>query len=250
MQKTSVYIGLDFGTTFTKAAYEIAPSNVHIKYSIRFGQNDKNEDYYLPSVLYFDPKMQKLKIFDPDENCEEIRYFKYNMISDALKKNEVLNDPSVVTKSVKEELCSVFFLSYVIYLIRNAVYQNFSNTKEAENTVWYINMGVPLEAHKDDKRALVYKHVLEVAYLLEQKLHGQTEIDMNDFDERESRIMNQFARCDIRHCEEVWIFGKEITSEMEKILDCAQYEGLNMRCFPDWDIMLEYKDDEEDENDE
>lgn len=73
---------------------------------------------------------------------------------------------------------------------------------------------------------------------------------MNDFDERESRIMNQFARCDIRHCEEVWVFGKEITSEMEKILDCAQYEGLNMRCFPDWDIMLEYKDDEEDENDE
>ena len=182
VQKTSVYIGLDFGTTFTKAAYEIAPSNVHIKYSIRFGQCDKNEDYYLPSVLYFDPKMQKLKIFDPDENCEEIRYFKYNMISDALKKNEVLNDSSVATESVKEELCSVFFLSYVIYLIRNAVYQNFSNTKDAENTVWYINMGVPLEAHKDDKRALVYKHVLEVAYLLEQKYHGKTEIDIHELD--------------------------------------------------------------------
>ena len=182
VQKTSVYIGLDFGTTFTKAAYEIAPSNVHIKYSVRFGQCDKNEDYYLPSVLYFDPNTQKLKIFDSEEDCEEIRYFKYNMISDALKKNEVLNDPSVVTQSVKEELCSVFFLSYVINLIRNAVYQNFSNTKDAENTVWYINMGVPLEAHRDDKRALVYKHVLEVAYLLEQKYHGKTEIDIHELD--------------------------------------------------------------------
>ena len=120
----------------------------------------KRDASYLPSVLYFDSKAQKLKIFDPDENCEEIRYFKYNMISDALKKNEILNDPSVVTKSVKEELCSVFFLSYVIYLIRNAVYQNFSNTKDDDNTSWYINMGVPLEAHKNDKRASLYKNVL------------------------------------------------------------------------------------------
>ena len=182
VQKTSVYIGLDFGTTFTKAAYEIAPSNVHIKYSVRFGKSDKNEDYYLPSVLFFDSKAQKLKIFDPDENCEEIRYFKYNMISDALKKNEILNDPSVVTKSVKEELCSVFFLSYVIYLIRNAVYQNFSNTKDDDNTSWYINMGVPLEAHKNDKRASLYKNVLEVAYLFEKKYHGQTEIDIHELD--------------------------------------------------------------------
>ena len=182
VQKTSVYIGLDFGTTFTKAAYEIAPSNVHIKYSVRFGECDNNEDYYLPSVLYFDPRTQKLKIFDPEEDCEEIRYFKYNMISDALQKNEVLNDPSVVTRSVKEELCSAFFLSYVIYLVRNAVYQNFSSTKDAGNTSWYINMGVPLEAHKEDKRALVYKHVLEVAYLLEQQYHGQTEIDIHELD--------------------------------------------------------------------
>ena len=182
IQKTSVYIGLDFGTTFTKAAYEIAPSNVHIKYSVRFRQGNSNDAYYLPSVLYFDPKAQKLKIFDPTGNCEEIRYFKYNMISDALQKNEVLNDSSVVTRSVKEELCSVFFLSYVIYLIRNAVYQNFSNTKDAENTAWYINMGVPLEAHKDDARALLYKNVLEVANLFEQKYHGQTEIDIHELD--------------------------------------------------------------------
>ncbi len=183
VQKTSVYIGLDFGTTFTKVAYEIAPSNVHIKYSVCFGPGNSNVDYYLPSVLYFDPKAQKLKIFDPEEDCEEIRYFKYNMISDALQKNEVLNDPSVITRSVKEELCSVFFLSYVIHLVRNVVYQKFSNTKDADNTVWYINMGVPLEAHKDDTRAMVYKHVLDVAYLFEQKFHGQTEIDIHELDE-------------------------------------------------------------------
>ena len=89
VQKTSVYIGLDFGTTFTKAAYEIAPSNVHTKYSVRFGRNDSNEDYYLHSVLYFDPAAQKLKIHDDAGDCEEIRYFKYNMISDALHTDKI-----------------------------------------------------------------------------------------------------------------------------------------------------------------
>ena len=51
-----------------------------------------------------------------------------------------------------------------------------------ENTTWYINMGVPLEAHKNDSRAMVYKHVVEVAYLFEQKYHGQTEIDIHELD--------------------------------------------------------------------
>lgn len=183
IQKSSVYVGLDFGTTFTKAAYEIAPSNVHTKYSVKFGQGESKEDYYLPSVLYFDPETNRLKIFNDTGKCEEIRYFKYNIISDALQKNKVLNAPGVDTQSVKEQLCCAFFLSYVIYLIRDAVYKNFDRTKDHENTSWYFNMGVPLEAHKNDKRASLYKHVLEVAYLLEQKYHGLTEIDLHELDE-------------------------------------------------------------------
>ena len=101
IQKTSVYIGLDFGTTFTKAAYEIAPSNVHIKYSVRFGQCGNNEDYYLPSVLYFDPKAQKLKIFDLEEDCEEIRYFKYNISNTLIhRRDSILWWISVVERRI------------------------------------------------------------------------------------------------------------------------------------------------------
>ncbi len=183
IQKHGVYIGLDFGTTFTKAAYDIAPSNVHKKYSIKFGQGDTNADYYLPSVLYFEPNTQRLKISNDTGECEEIRYFKYNMISDALQKNKVLNDPAVVTRTAKEPLCCVFFLSHVISLIRDTVYRNFDFTMDQKNTSWYINMGVPLEAHKNDERAFLYRKVLEIAWLYEQEFHGKTEADIHELDE-------------------------------------------------------------------
>ena len=96
---SNVYVGLDFGTTFTKAAYEIAPSNVHTKYSVCFGNQGTPGSYYLPSVVYFDPQTEELKIKKDCDSCVEVRYFKYNMISDALKKNAVLNHPSIITKN-------------------------------------------------------------------------------------------------------------------------------------------------------
>lgn len=183
IQKNSVYIGLDFGTTFTKAAYEIAPSNVHKKFSIKFGAGDSSSDYYLPSVLYFDPNTSELHIFNNTGNLEEIQYFKYNMISNALQKNKVINDPGIITRTTKEQLCCVFFLSYVISLIRNAVNSSFGQTVINDNTSWYINMGVPLEAHKEDERAFLYKKVLEIAYLFERDYHGRTEINIHEIDD-------------------------------------------------------------------
>lgn len=182
-QKTSVYIGLDFGTTFTKAAFEIAPSNVHKKYSIKFGTGNTAKDYYLPSVLYFDKGNGKLKLMNDTGKLEEIRYFKYNMISDALQKNKVINDPSFHTNIPKEQLCCVFFLGNVIHLIRMAVNDQFGDTVLNEGTSWYINMGVPLEAHKEDERAQLYKKVLEIAYLFEQKYQGQTSIGIHELDD-------------------------------------------------------------------
>lgn len=181
-QRHEVYIGLDFGTTFTKVAYQVTPST-HKRYSVKFGSGESKEDYYLPSVLYFDPRSQKLKIADDTGKSEEIRYFKYSMISTALQKNKVLNDPAVVTRTAKEPLCCVFFLSHVINLTRNAVYENFDFIKGAADISWYINMGVPLEAHEVDKRAALYKKVLEIAWLFEQKYHGIKEISIQELDE-------------------------------------------------------------------
>lgn len=182
-QKSSVYVGLDFGTTFTKAAYEVAPSSVHTKYSIKFGSGNSPEDYYLPSVLYFDPNNCVLSIYNNTGNLEEISYFKYSMISDALQKNSVINDSKFVTHTPKEQLCCVFFLGYVISLIRNTVNSSFGSTVVNDSTSWYINMGVPLEAHKEDARAQLYKKVLEIAYLFEQKYHGQMEIGIYELDD-------------------------------------------------------------------
>jgi hypothetical protein len=180
---SNVYVGLDFGTTFTKAAYEIAPSNVHTKYSVRFGNMGTSEDYYFPSVVYFNSQTEELGISKDCDTCVEVRYFKYNMISDALKKNVVLNHPSIVTKNSKEELCSIFFISYVISLIRDAVLKNNHARNVDSNSKWFINMGVPLEAHKNEANAVIYKKVLETAYLFEKEYKGATRVNIYDLDD-------------------------------------------------------------------
>lgn len=180
---SNVYVGLDFGTTFTKAAYEIAPSNVHTKYSVCFGNKGTPGSYYLPSVVYFDPQTEELKIKKDCDSCVEVRYFKYNMISDALKKNVVLNHPSIATKNSKEQLCSIFYISYVITLVRAAVLKNDHARNVNSNSKWFINIGVPLIAHKNKAEAAIYKRVLETAYLFEQDYNGTTCINIHELDD-------------------------------------------------------------------
>ncbi|MHC1787217.1 MAG: hypothetical protein AB9880_09180 [Christensenellales bacterium] len=180
---SSVYVGLDFGTTFTKAAYEIAPSNVHTKYSVCFENVGAPDRHYLPSVVYFDPQAEELSIRRDCDSCVEVRYFKYNMISDALKKNAVLNDPSVVTKNSKEQLCSIFFISYVIALVRAAVLENDHARNVNSDSKWFINMGVPLKAHKSEAEAAIYKRVLETAYRFEKEFNGITCVNIHELDD-------------------------------------------------------------------
>lgn len=184
---SNVYVGLDFGTTFTKAAYEIAPSNVHTKYSVCFGDKGTPGCYYLPSIVYFDHQTEELKIKKDSDSCIEVRYFKYNMISDALKKNDALNHPSILTKNSKEQLCSIFYISYVITLVRAAVLKNDRARNVNSNSKWFINIGVPLIAHKNKTEAAIYKKVLEIAYLFEKEYNGTTSINIHELDDFYSR---------------------------------------------------------------
>ena len=104
------------------------------------------------------------------------------IISDALKKNEALHQSGIVTQTPVEQLCCVFYLSHVISIIRDEVSRKFGGETVNAATAWYVNMGVPLEAHKDDQRALLYKKLLEIACLLEVAHHGQTEISISELD--------------------------------------------------------------------
>ena len=78
-----IYIGIDFGTTFSKVSFQIGDKEGTTKYSIRFGHSGGEEDYCLPSVLGYDPKAQCLVFTqhpEQEESLSPVRYFKYSMI--------------------------------------------------------------------------------------------------------------------------------------------------------------------------
>ncbi len=181
-RKRSVYIGLDFGTTFTKAAYEIAPATTHIKHSIRFRNDPGKEAYYIPSVVYYDPKHNDLHMENPRHAFMDVKYFKYTMISNALKNSVEVNSGRKQTVTPKEQLYSVFFLSCVISIIRSSIEMNTVSMHLDADTQWYINMGVPLEAGKNNEHADIYQQVLKVAYAYEREFPGKTSANIFDLD--------------------------------------------------------------------
>ncbi len=174
----NIYIGLDFGTTFTKVAYEI-PSTEHKKCSVRFSCGNGDSDYYKDSILFFNSEDTTLSITRNTESDDEIRYFKYAMISNSLPRNEKLYEVGKRLKNNIEELCSAFFLTNVISYSKKFVSDKLAAKKIMQNLKWHINMGVPVTEKDTDS---VYKTVLNVATEYSEKYPDTQTVNIFEFD--------------------------------------------------------------------
>ena len=73
---------------------------------------------------------------------------------------------------------------------------------------------------------------------------------MNEYDSDDRVKTRFFALRDLFNCEEVWVFGKKLSEDMEFYLRFAKYRGITVRWFPDWDEILEAESDMDDDEDE
>jgi len=55
--------------------------------------------------------------------------------------------------------------------------------------------------------------------------------------EEDKFFTDQIAKDDMGRCWEMWVFGEEITEQMETELRWAEELGLTIRFFPDWDVI-------------
>ncbi len=169
-ETVEVYIGLDFGTTFTKVSYQIGDKEGTTKYSLPFASDGCESDYCLPSVLGYDPLRGCLAFTKDPEDCgfEVIRYFKYSMIqknvprSRAFSGHELNNDP--------QRLCSAFYVAHVLKLATEFISEYLALAERGCGIRWYVNMGVPVSDFAAKPKP-VYDEVLNVAWkLVEQGL--------------------------------------------------------------------------------
>ncbi len=152
----SYRLGLDFGTSYTKATYSYNKDSK----GIRFGLDNRT----IPSEVYFDKENQTLSLFKTNDSLIPIHYFKATMTGrkeyDALKENDVLNMiDDIDLKNNFEFICGVFFLANIIFYSSLYV-SHFYHVKASA----YVSMGMPMSWN--NMNAPIYNKAIYSAIML------------------------------------------------------------------------------------
>ena len=150
-----IYIGLDFGTSFTKIAYLKDKNNKGV---LHIGSS-----CFKPTVVYYNDIKSHLSFFEPkkEEGYKQIRFFKATMVKEQLEYNALRYKDFQISGDF-EFLCSVFFLANIIRYSRNKLGQYFKCTPDL-----YITMGIPLFKNKTGE--ILYNKALHAAVAISEK---------------------------------------------------------------------------------
>lgn len=166
---THFFLGIDFGTSFTKVSYSYAPSNDVKIHTLKWDESTFEKGFVIPTVLYL--KNQKLYFEKPDDNYLEVKYFKYSMLEESLQNNHQN------TSNPFEELCCVYFLAQIITRSLTKIKEELriENLNDIGIT---INMGAPLEEfynEEEKQNKELYLQILENAVALAggSKVHAE-----------------------------------------------------------------------------
>lgn len=149
---TSAGLGLDFGTSFTKAAFIESINN---KGLIPFGNQQMKA-----SVVYTNDDFSELSINLRQETPKQIRYFKATI--SPVPDYQILM--STDTKSIKDAsfVCSVFFVANILRYLKLKLSDYLRKNAELQ-----VNMGMPTLYNK--AVATVYRKVLHTALYISEK---------------------------------------------------------------------------------
>lgn len=171
-----VYIGLDFGTSFTKAFFRSSQGDEE---AVEFNPLRTDDGaYFLPSKLYYDEKFSTLR-FTPlaEKFLFPIEFFKYGMLKDELKiKNIKFKKDFFYARKLAGEdsdsfsgefLCSVYFLANVIKYIKGFIAEKIGAPVECIR--FRINMGCPFDNLKATSQK-IYDNVLRLGWILSKDI--------------------------------------------------------------------------------
>ena len=147
-----VAVGLDFGTSYTKAAFIESVNN---KGLIPFGDQPMKA-----SVVYSDNGFTSLSMFETPELHKQIRYFKATISPQ--DEYRILQDKSTRTPHDSSYLCAIFFVANIIRFIKLKLSVYLHAQAELQ-----INMGMP--TLHDNEVARIYRKVLHAARYIAEK---------------------------------------------------------------------------------
>ena len=181
---SNIFIGIDFGTSYTKVSYSYAPTDNPQIHTLKW-----NDDFFKPTVLFV--KDKRLFFDKPDGESKEVKYFKYSMLEESLRNNRPDS-----TKNSFEEMCCVYFLAQLIKRSLQKI-QDELHLDDIYDLEISVNMGVPLEnfyEEKNKKNKGLYLDILENAVTLAggskvQAFIPENQVLLSNLDEVYSEIL-------------------------------------------------------------
>ena len=181
---SNIFIGIDFGTSYTKVSYSYAPPDNPQIHTLKW-----NDDFFKPTVLFV--KDKRLFFDKPDGESKEVKYFKYSMLEESLRNNRLDS-----TKNNFEEMCCVYFLAQLIKRNLQKI-QDELHLDDIYALEISVNMGVPLEnfyEEKNKKNKGLYLDILENAVTLAggskvQAFISENQVLISNLDEVYSEIL-------------------------------------------------------------
>lgn len=165
-KEAEIYVGIDFGTTFTKVSFQVGAREGATKYSLRYSMSSSEDAYCLPSKLGYARSTDEL-VFAQEhlqDGVDEVKYFKYSMIEKGVPRHRNL-DQRPALKNDPQRLCSAFYLAHLLRDIKTRVQEHQSVKGRYQCLRWYVNMGVPVSDF-NAKPKPVYDEALNVAWHL------------------------------------------------------------------------------------
>lgn len=173
-QIVGVYIGLDFGTSFTKAFFRSSQGD---EGTVEFNPLRADDGaFFLPSRLYYDAEFSMLR-FTPlaEKLLIPLEFFKYGMLKDELRIRDIkfTEDFSLARELAVdgknpdlfsgEFLCSVYFLANCFKYIKEFISEKIG--VPVEDIRFRVNMGCPFDNLKASSQK-IYDDCLRLGWIL------------------------------------------------------------------------------------
>lgn len=158
VKRSDIFIGLDFGTAFTKAAVQIADNIYPVDWR---GISNHKEQFLLPTEYCELPNKECFLGQHPNASPQNFHTNLKQSFINLLVSNDSLSKASI-------------FVALVLQYIRAWVYQNHSGKLGSVSIGWHLNIGIPSDFLDKDRHAQHYKKLIDIAW--ELSLSPQTEI--------------------------------------------------------------------------
>lgn len=173
--RREIYIGLDFGTAYTKVAVQFLDNIYPVDWN---GVANLQGQYLLPTEYSEAPNLECFLGQHPDSSPQQLHAnLKRAFITNSVSEN------SIAKASV--------FLALVLQYVRAWIYHHHAAKLGFAPIGWYLNIGIPSDVLDKDKHAQHYTRLAEIAWVL--SLIPQAEVTFDRASELLSKPINRNA---------------------------------------------------------